>query len=103
MKSDVLSRDATTLARRVVLEPGEASPWHRDVCRRFTVVVRGDALAIEYRDGDEGERFPVSPGIAGWDEPEPRAHRAVNVGSEAYEEVVLFVLPTPDVEPQPEG
>lgn len=102
MESEVVWRDDATVARRLVLEPGEATPWHRDVCRRFSVVVRGDALAIEYRGSDEGERFPVAAGLAGWDEPEPRVHRAVNVGTTVYEEVVLFVLPAAGVDPQPE-
>lgn len=98
MKSEILSKDEATIARRLVLEPGEATPWHRDVCRRFSVVVRGDALAIEYRDSGERESFAVHPGLAGWDDPEARVHRAVNVGRTPYEEVVLFLLPSAGVE-----
>lgn len=75
--------------------------WHADRCRRFTVVVRGDALRIEYQNADNGIEVTVAPGLADWDEPEPRVHRAVNAGSSTYEEVVTFYLNNPGEEPQP--
>jgi hypothetical protein len=52
MKEDLIDQRDTLLMRRVVLEPGEASPWHTDACHRFSVIVQGDALALEYRDGE---------------------------------------------------
>lgn len=76
-------------------------PWHRDVCTRFSVVVRGDALGIEYRDSGEMERLTVQPGLADWDEPQPLVHRGVNIGSVPYEEVVIFFLEHPDQGPHP--
>jgi len=85
------------------LQPGEALPWHTDHCRRFSVIISGDALGIEYRDTGELESFAVSPGIAEWDEPEPRVHRGINVGKTPYEEVVIFFLGEPNIEPQPEA
>jgi len=45
----------------------------------------------------------VHPGLADWDEPDPRLHRAVNLGAEPFEEVVTFFLATPDQDPQPRG
>ena len=76
--------------------------WHTDPCHRFSVVVRGDELAIEFRDGKETATFSVRPGEAGWDEPEARLHRGVNVGKATYEEVVTFYLEHPGMDPQPE-
>lgn len=102
MKKEILSKRYNTLIRRLILDPGEAMPWHTDICSRFTVVVQGDALGIEYRDSGEIESFPVRPGLAEWDEPQSRVHRGVNVGSVPYEEVVIFFLGEADTEPQPE-
>ena len=65
------------------------------------MVLHGDALAIEYRDGGETERFDVTPGQAGWDEPTDRVHRGVNVGEEPYEEITVFFLDRPGAVPQP--
>ena len=98
---EVLSDEPTLLIRRLRLAPGEATIWHRDLCRRFTVVVRGDALTIEYADGGAPQQVPVAPGLAGWDEPEDRVHRAVNSGSVEYEEVVSFFRDAAVAEPQP--
>ena len=89
------------LVRRLRLAPGEAMAWHRDPFHRVTVVLSGDALAIEDRDSGESHRFAVTPGQADWDEPSDRVHRAVNVGEQSYEEVTVFLLDRPDAEPQP--
>jgi hypothetical protein len=40
--------------------------------------------------------------MADWDEPTEKVHRAVNVGSLAYEEVTTFFLDRPGANPQPE-
>ena len=101
MINETLSRRGTTLVRRLVLEPGEATAWHVDPYHRLTVVVRGDALAIEYRDGARTERFSVTAGQTDWDAPTDRGHRAINVGAITYEEVAIFFLDRPDAVPQP--
>jgi oxalate decarboxylase/phosphoglucose isomerase-like protein (cupin superfamily) len=75
--------------------------WHCDPFHRVSVVLRGDALAIEYRDGGDSERLEVSPGETGWDEPTDRIHRGINVGDEPYEEITVFFLDRPDAVPQP--
>ena len=97
----VLHHRGTTLVRRLRLAPGEATAWHRDPFHRVTVVVSGDALAIEYRDRGETDRLQVSPGQTDWDEPTERIHRAVNIGRQIYEEVAIFFLDRPDSVPQP--
>ena len=53
MGTEVITDRPDLLIRRTILEPGEATPWHVDACRRFTVVVRGRELAIEYRDSGD--------------------------------------------------
>jgi quercetin dioxygenase-like cupin family protein len=98
---ETIGRRETTLVKRLVLEPGEATVWHRDPFHRVTVIVRGDALAIEYADGGEPHRVSVSAGQVDWDAPTDRKHRAVNVGVAAYEEVTIFFLDRPDSVPQP--
>ena len=75
--------------------------WHRDPFHRVTVVLAGDVIAIEARDGSELARFEVQPGQVDWDEPSDRVHRGVNVGSLPYEEVTVFLLDRPDAVPQP--
>jgi hypothetical protein len=101
MKSETISQRADLIIRRHILEPGEALPWHTDRCHRFTVVVRGEALRIEYRDSGETETFPVHPGMADWDTPQSKVHRGINAGAVRYEEVIIFFLDERDIEPQP--
>ena len=101
MIDEVVIQRGTTVVRRLVLEPGEATPWHVDPYHRVTVIVRGEALTIEYRDGKESERVDVTPGQTEWDEPTARVHRAVNVARETYEQVAVFFLDRPDAIPQP--
>lgn len=64
MHTDVITHTGDLLIRRLILEPGEPMHWHADRCRRFTVVVRGEALAIEYQDTGETIEVAVEPGLA---------------------------------------
>jgi len=90
------------VVRRAILEPGESSAWRTDPCDRVTVVLRGDRLAIEFRDSGEIHEFDVQEGQVDWDEPTSEVHRAINVGRERYQEVVTFFLPETFEDPQPE-
>lgn len=101
MQMEVITQREDMLIRRHILEPGEALPWHVDLCHRFTVVVRGERLNIELRETGEIIDIPVHAGLADWDLPEPRIHRGINAGSTTYEEVIMFFLNTPGLEPQP--
>ena len=101
MNDEVIFQRETTLVRRLQLAPGEAMPWHRDPFHRVTVVLQGNAIAIEYRDGSESQRFAVTPGQVDWDEPTDRVHRGVNVSKESYEEITIFFLDHPSDVPQP--
>lgn len=101
MRSEVITKRDDLMIRRLVLEPGDAMAWHTDACQRFSVIVRGERLTIEFRETGERLAVAVHPGMVGWDEPDARVHRAVNTGSTAYEEVVTFLLDVPGREPQP--
>jgi quercetin dioxygenase-like cupin family protein len=101
MAEEMLHQRGTILVRRLRLAPGEATPWHRDPFHRVTVVLRGDTLAIEYRDGSRSDLIEVGPGQVDWDEPTERNHRGVNIGEQPYEEVTVFFLDQPDAVPQP--
>jgi quercetin dioxygenase-like cupin family protein len=101
MLIEVVTRRDHLLIRRLVLAPGEVLPWHTDACESFAVVVRGDRLTIEFRDNGERAAVAVHAGMAGWNAPEPRAHRAINTGATEYEEVATFYLQSPDMDPQP--
>ena len=102
MTLEVVAIRSDAVVRRMTLRVGEAMAWHVDPCRRYSVVLGGDQLTIEFEDGTAPEVFSVHRGMAGWDEPEPRVHRAINSGSETFEELVTFRLPTPGADPQPE-
>ena len=65
MYIEMISEDETLLIRRMILAPGEASDWHKDNSKRFTVIVSGDRLGIEYRDTAEVVEFDVGPGVGG--------------------------------------
>ncbi len=98
----VLHHRGNCLVRRQRLAPGEATPWHRDPFHRVTVVLSGDLLDVEFRDGGETQQWKVTVGEVDWVEPSNRVHRAVNVGKEVFEEVVTFFLDRPNAVPQPE-
>ena len=90
MQVEVITERDDLVIRRLALEPGEATPWHTDACHRFSVVVRGEQLHIEFRDAGGPVEVAVHPGMADWDEPDARIHRGVNTGATPYEEVVTF-------------
>ena len=101
MTDEILFQHGTTMVRRLRLAPGEAMPWHRDPFQRVAVVLKGDLLLIEYRDGGESQRIQMMPGQVEWEEPSARVHRAVNVGKQPYEQVTVFLLDRPDAVAQP--
>jgi hypothetical protein len=101
MKIETITTRDALIIRRQTLAPGEATHWHVDTCHRFSVVVRGNGLAIEYRDAPGNHPVAVHPGVADSDAPEPRVHRAINVGTEPFEEIVTFYLERPGTDPQP--
>jgi len=101
MTDEVLFRRGTTLVRRLRLAPGEAMPWHRDPYDRVSVILSGDALAIEFRDGGLSQCLTLQPGQVDWDEPTARVHRGVKVGAQPYEEITVFFLDRLDAAPQP--
>ena len=103
MICETISQRTGLIIRRHILEPGESLPWHSDLCHRFSVVIRGEVIAIHYRDSREIKTIHVHAGLAEWDAPQPKVHRAINVGKVTYEEVIMFFIDKPDMEPQPEA
>src|SRR5262245_49725051 len=101
MIEHLLHHRGTTIVRRLSLEPGEATPWHRDPYHRVTVVLSGDVLTIEFSDRGEPHVAHVIAGQTDWDEPGDRVHRAVNTGQILYDEIAIFFLDRPDAVPQP--
>jgi len=101
MTDELLFQHGTMMVRRLRLAPGEAMQWHRDPFHRVAVVLSGDLLSIEYRDGAESQRVEITQGQVDWEEPSARVHRAVNIGKQMYEQVTIFLLDRPDAVPQP--
>jgi quercetin dioxygenase-like cupin family protein len=101
MTEEVIHNRGTTVVRRLVLQPGEAMPWHVDPHHRVTVVLRGNLLRIEYKDGGDPQTIRVTAGQTDWDEPTDRPHRGVNGGSVPHEEITIFLLEHPGATPQP--
>ena len=99
---EVLHHRGNYLVRRQRLNPGQATPWHRDPYHRVTVVLSGDMLNIEFRDGGKTQPCKIMVGEVDWSEPSDRVHRAVNVGQEMFEEIVTFFLDRSDAVPPPE-
>jgi hypothetical protein len=56
---------------------------------KIAVLLSGDVLSIEYREGGESQRVEVTSGQVRRDEPTKRLHRAVNVGRQLYEQVTI--------------
>lgn len=100
MTDEVLFQHGNIMVRRLRIGPGEAIPWHRDPVHRIAVVLGGDVLSIEYRDGGKSQQVEITPGEVDWEEPTDRVHRAVNVGTQPYEQVTVFLLDRPDAVPQ---
>jgi len=100
MTEEVLHRRDNVLVRRLILQPGDTTHWHSDVCHRVTVVLKGSELSIEFRDGSGAKQVKVTAGQVDWDTPSDRGHRAVNVGTTTYEEVTIFFLSEPQAIPQ---
>jgi hypothetical protein len=66
-----------------------------DPHHRVTVVLRGDLLRIEYKEGGDPKTIRVKAGQTDWDEPNDRPHRGVNSGSVPHEEITIFLLDHP--------
>jgi hypothetical protein len=103
MIQETLHHRGTTLVRRLLLRPGEATRWHVDPFHRVSVVLKGDVLAVEFRDGQPTMEVRVSPGQVDWDEPGHLIHRALNIGDIPYEEITVFFLAHHNDAPQPDA
>lgn len=59
------------------------------------MILSGDELGFEFRDGGESESEPIKAGEVYWLEPTDRVHRAVNTGKQRFEEVTTFFMDGP--------
>lgn len=80
---EVLHHRGNYLVRRQRLSPGRRPLWHRDPYNRVTVVLSGDLLNIEFRDGEENQQWKITVGEVGWSEPSDRVHRDCECGARA--------------------
>ena len=69
MIEETIHHRGTTLVRRLILAPGESTRWHKDPFHRVSVVLKGEALLIEFHDGGASVNVAVTPGQVDWDEP----------------------------------
>ena len=100
MKVELITKRDDLLIRRLVLEPGEGTPWHTDSCHRFSFVVRGEQLRIEFHETGEEVDVVMHPSLADLDEPDARVHRGVNADAAPYDQIVMFFLRDPRGNPQ---
>jgi len=80
MIEEILHHRECVFVRRQVLAPGESTKWHRDPCRRISVVLKGQALAIEFGDATRTVRVAVTPGEVDWSKPSDRVRRSICSG-----------------------
>jgi hypothetical protein len=65
------------------------------------VSYRGAVISLSCSFAGDSQRIEIVPGQVEGEESTDRVHRAVNVGEQTYEQVTVFLLHSPDAEPQP--
>ena len=58
MQTEIITIRDDLVIRRLVLEPGEAMPWHTDSCHRFTVVGVSVSVGVYLVSSEEGQKYP---------------------------------------------
>jgi len=71
----------------LIVDPGEASPWHLHERDYVTIVVEGEALVAQFEDGTR-ERRTYEPGDVNFTG-EHRVHRVVNDTETRYKNVLI--------------
>ena len=66
MLLETLYKRGTTLVRRLVLEPGEATSWHDDPFHRVTVIMRVKRLRSSIAMEQPLKPFEVHAGQTDW-------------------------------------
>ncbi len=71
----------------LIVEPGQASPWHLHQRDYITVVLEGEGLVVEYEDGTTED----SPAYVGrWRfHDKHRVHRVVNNRPTRYKNILI--------------
>ena len=103
MIEEMLYHRGTTVVQRLALASGEATWWYCDPFYHVSVVFKGDALTIEFRDGNASKPVKVTPRAGRLGRTKFRIHRAVNTADGPYEEITVFFLAHPEDAPQPDA
>ncbi len=85
--SAVLFENERVKIWNLIVEPGEASPWHLHERDYVTVTVEGAGLTPEFEDGTKGAG-PTKPGDWHY-HGEHRVHRVVNHTDTRYKNVLI--------------
>ena len=71
----------------LVLEPGQASPWHHHSMHYLFIVTRAGTLKAEYDDGTSAVRdYALGEVVMGQKD---SVHRVTNVGDELYSNAIV--------------
>ena len=89
MRSETITQRDDLVIRRLVLEPGEAMPWHVDACRRFSVIVRGERLQRVRVEELTGRRARLQQSVGVQQQPVARLQPAP--GGPSTEEIIAGV------------
>ena len=85
--TDVLFENERVKIWNLIVEPGQASAWHKHKRDYVTVLVEGGGLTVEYEDGTS---IIGSTEVGEWRYQGPhQTHRVVNHTSERYKNVLI--------------
>ena len=71
----------------LILEPGEASPWHHHTMHYFFIVTEAGTLRAEYHDNTSRERgYTLGEVVTGQKD---SVHRVINVGTVRYSNAII--------------
>ena len=74
----------------LILEPGEASPWHHHTMHYVFIVTEPGKLRAEYDDGTSSEReYTLGEVVMGQKD---AVHRVVNVGDKRYSNAIVELI-----------
>ena len=85
--TDVLFENDNVKIWNLIVNPGDASDWHRHERDYVTIVVEGVGLTVEYDDGTADDS-PSGPGTWRYHD-DHRIHRVVNNSDARYVNVLV--------------
>ena len=85
--TEVLFENERVKIWTLVVDPGEASPWHLHPRDYITITVEGDSISLEHEDGS-AESSSHEPGRWKW-HGDHVVHRVVNDGKTRYRNILI--------------